>query len=271
MRSWLTTLVAGGLLAVSAAAHAQERVTLADGTVMQGELVEKVPGDHITIKLATGEVRTIRWSALAPAPVAAPVAQQPMLPAGQQAGPTVHVLIDGDRPGVTLVRITDMGVVSAYTGYGTAYGAFEQTRPVCMAPCQADLDANGMYRIAGGGITPTSAFGLPASQPGQAVRLHVHAGSIGARVGGLWLIIGGISFAIAGGTLAALAAAESSISSDTGLLASGVVIGGLGVVALVIGIVLIAGSGTSVVTDEGIPVARHAPARPRFTLDGLTF
>ena len=276
MRSWLKPLVAAGVLALSAAAHAQssvERVTLADGTVMQGELVEKVPGDHITIKLATGEVRTIRWGALAPMPVAppTPVMQQPTMQA-PQTGPSVHVVVDGDRPEVTLVRIMGMGMVQAYTGYGTAYGAFEQSSPVCVAPCQADVDGNGMYRIAGAGVTPTGTFGLPASVPGQTVSLHVHAGSLGARVGGLWLIVGGVAFAVAGGTLAAVAAATSnSLTNEGGLLATGLVLGGIGVVALVIGIVLVAGSGTSVVTDQGFQVARHAPAKPRLTLSGLTF
>ena len=114
MTRWLGSLVVVALLAAPSVAHAQERVTLADGTVMQGELVEKVPGDHITIKLATGEVRTIQWGALAPqAQPVMPFAQpmQPMVNA--PTGPTVHVMIDADRPGVTLLHVMGFGMVQA--------------------------------------------------------------------------------------------------------------------------------------------------------------
>lgn len=34
-------------------------VKLRSGTTLQGELVEDVPGDHVTIRLATGEIRTV--------------------------------------------------------------------------------------------------------------------------------------------------------------------------------------------------------------------
>lgn len=270
MRSWLLPWMLASTLTLSAAAQGTERVTLADGTVMQGELVEKVPGDHITIKLATGEIRTIQWSALAPqAAPATPVV--PEVAAPPPTGPMVHVVVEGDRPGVTLVRILGYGMVEAYTGYGTAIGAFEQSRPVCIAPCQADIEANGMYRIGGDGVSPTGTFGLPVQQGNGPLHLRVHAGSLGARVGGVWLLIGGISIGVAGGTLAALAAAESSVSSDPGLLVTGLVLTGVGVVGIVVGAILLAGSGTSVVTDSGITVSRQRPAHPRLTLSGLAF
>jgi len=251
-------------LGISATARAQERITLADGTVMQGELVEKVPGHHITIKLVTGEVRTIQWGALAPQPpTVSPFVQPiPMSISTAPTGPSVHVVIDADRPGVTLVRVMGFGMVQAATSYGTAYGAFEQSRPVCVAPCQADVEAGGLYRIAGEGITATSTFGLPA-QPSGAVRLHIHGGSLGARIGALWLMVGGITFATTGGLLAGLGAADSTDGSNTGVIASGLVLAGLGVVALAIGIPLFIGSNTSVVTDDGMVVAK-LPAGLRF-------
>jgi hypothetical protein len=128
-----------------------------------------------------------------------------------------------------------------------------------------------MYRIQGEGVTPTGTFGIPPSQPNTAVRLHVHSGSLGARIGGVWLLIGGITFAVSGGLIAGIAAAESSVLPDTGLLVTGGVMGGIGVVMTVLGAVLLAGSGTSVTTDDGITVARHAPAKPHFNGSGFTF
>jgi hypothetical protein len=56
------------VVSLAGAARAEDvrlHVVLVDGTELQGELVEKVPGDHLTIELATGEVRTIPWSSIA--------------------------------------------------------------------------------------------------------------------------------------------------------------------------------------------------------------
>ena len=53
-----------------------EMVRLKDGSTYQGELVEKVMGDHVTLKLATGDIKRFTWDQLqftttqAPAPVA---------------------------------------------------------------------------------------------------------------------------------------------------------------------------------------------------------
>ena len=56
------------LAAANATADNSEKVTLRDDSVFVGELVEKVPGNHITIRLATGEVRRIEWAAIAEQP-----------------------------------------------------------------------------------------------------------------------------------------------------------------------------------------------------------
>jgi hypothetical protein len=39
-------------------------VVMTDGSEVLGELVEKVPGDHLTLQLATGEVRVIPWASI---------------------------------------------------------------------------------------------------------------------------------------------------------------------------------------------------------------
>jgi hypothetical protein len=202
-----------------------------------------------------------------------PVMQQPMMPPpATPSGPPIHVVVDADHPGVSLVRVTGYGMVQAYNGYGTAYGAFEQSHPVCIAPCQADVDSNGMYRIAGDGVTQTGTFGMPPAQANSTVHLHVHAGSFGARIGGLWLIVGGVSLALPGGLLAGLGAADSSsFGSNSGVIVTGLVLTGIGVAALVAGIVLVAGSGTSVVTDDGVNVASKSPSKPHLTTSGLVF
>ncbi len=245
------------MLAIATSAFAQERVTLADGTVMQGELVEKVPGDHITIKLATGEIRTIQWGALAPVQQQ----QQPMMqgPPQPPQGPVARVQLDADKPGVTLLKVTGFGIVHAYSAYGSATGGFMNFEPVCVAPCQANAEQNAMYRVAGDGVTPTSTFGLPAPAPDGAVHRHVAAGSAGARVAGIWLTVGGITLLVTGGMLAGLGAAlndpTSPYSDMSGLIVSGLVTAGVGVVLTAIGIPLIVSSGTNVVNEQGVPIA----------------
>ena len=64
-------------------ADEQERVTQR----VQGELVEKIPGEKVVLKLATGEVRVIPWSEIVPnepqasAPPTAPVVAPDRAPA----------------------------------------------------------------------------------------------------------------------------------------------------------------------------------------------
>jgi hypothetical protein len=265
MKSWHAGVFVASMLAPSIV-FAQERVTLADGTVMQGELVEKVPGDHITLKLATGEIRTITWSALAPqmqAPPPVVMQQQAQVP----TGPTTHVAIDADAPGVSLMRVMGFGFVQ----YGSATGSFASYQTVCVAPCQADVDANATYQISGDGVTPSSPFTLPTAN-GAPVRLHVHGGSLGARIGGLWLVISGITFAVTGGVLAGTFAALSSSSDDTtGWIVAGLVTAGVGVVMTVLGIPLVSGSGTTVVTDQNVTVAHRNAPKIRFTPTGFVF
>lgn len=68
MRGWFVcaTLLASSL-AITRGARADDgrvHVVLVDGTEVVGALVEKVPGDHLTIQLATGEIRTIPWASI---------------------------------------------------------------------------------------------------------------------------------------------------------------------------------------------------------------
>lgn len=51
--------------ATAAEGAARVHVVLVDGGELQGELVEKIPGEAITIQLATGEVRRIPWASVA--------------------------------------------------------------------------------------------------------------------------------------------------------------------------------------------------------------
>ncbi len=267
---WHIGIVAAAIT-IAHAAHAQERITLADGTVMQGELVEKVPNDHITIKLATGEVRTIRWSALAPQMQAPPPPQvvvqaQVAPPPPPPQGPMTHVAIDADEPNVTLSRVMGYG----YVQYGASTGVMANWQTVCVAPCQASVDSTAMYQITGDGVTPSRTFSLPASPNGAPLHLRVHAGSSGARIGAAWLLLGGITFALTGSILAVTFAALSSDSNTTGWIVAGLVTTGVGAIMIAAGIPLFLGSGTSVTNDQNMTIAkRRSPIR--LTPTGFAF
>lgn len=259
--------------ATAASADNSEKVTLRDGSVFVGELVEKVPGNHITLKLATGEVRRIEWAAIAEQPTQA--AQAP----ATEAPAAVHLTLDSTRANTMLFKLEGGGMVAVSTGRGMAYGAFEQYSPVCTAPCEANVDPNGTYKI-GGGITETGTFSLPARS--GALALHVNAGSRGMRIGGAWATLLGGSAVLAGGLMLALGFLLTTDTYDnqgnitgtthsTGLITAGAGVGIGGIALLALGIPLMVASSTRVDTDQGAQVALGHSSRFAFTSRGLVF
>lgn len=276
-----------GALALSGVAMAQssERVTLVDGTVLQGELVEKVPGQKVVLKLATGEVRTIEWSAIAQQAESA--SQAPPPPQGPPPPPQekmFHVEVTADRPGVVLEQLQMAGTATfgySYGWGGRGYGVFEAYSPVCVAPCSANVPASSIYRVAGSGVTISRKFQVPM----DGARLRVSAGSAGARVGGAVMMAVGAGFLIGGLIILPFAfighdtsycspncASQSSLN-DT-LLALGAGTAGLGALLLGIGIPLFATSATSVTSDDGQPlqfVSRNAAPKVRWEGNRIVF
>ncbi|WP_394830285.1 hypothetical protein LVJ94_27630 [Pendulispora rubella] len=193
--------------------------------------------------------------------------------------PAAEVRVTSDRENTTLLRLSRAG-----TGFGSVGGynvavAFESYEPLCTAPCTTSADPNGIYRIAGEGITPSSTFRLPGHTHAD---LRVHAGSSSKRWWG-WastyvgtaLVVGGASFLI----MDAISPATSydvntgkderkTTFRDIGLI--GLV---SGAPFLVVGIVMLATSGTDVSTASGETLARHSPRPGKLSLSptGLVF
>jgi hypothetical protein len=103
LKPQVTRLAAIGVAAMvlCAIAHAQTLLTvkLADGSQYQGELIEKVPGDKVVIKLATGEIKTFSWadvvsSAESPSSQPAPSGTS----TAPSASPNVAAPPDGSSP-----------------------------------------------------------------------------------------------------------------------------------------------------------------------------
>jgi hypothetical protein len=201
-----TTMAFGLTFLVAGLAHADaETVHLTSGAVYSGELVEKIPGDHVTIKLATGEVKRFDWTDIAPkTPAQHLETQQPLAPITpepqQQQTVTplpprpARVRFNSDVKGALLMRVDT--VVTA----GTIYPSDTES-PVCYAPCSASADANARYYVRGAYITTSGRFAISEGES----TLSVRAGNAGVSSAGGWLLGFGVMSAVIGAVTTPLA------------------------------------------------------------------
>jgi hypothetical protein len=168
-----------------------QMVALKSGTALVGLFVEYAPGSHITLRLATGEVRRVEWADIQshslPPPVVAPAPQvvapwpspaPPIAPAPLSQSATVH--IKTNDPAATLTRQTGHADLVGYGHKRTYFDTVTVWQNVCRAPCDQPVDRSGDYAVHGNGITPSGLFRLPPSGP---VILRVRAGRSGVRLG----------------------------------------------------------------------------------------
>jgi len=195
---------------------------LEGGGMVRGTIVENVPGDHVTIQLATGEVRTFASAQVVrvamgegtppPPPAAIIVAPPP--------DPGVSVHVTASSPDLILHRLTGTASVTVWTNNGVGSAAIDQFEPICGAPCDTHLPA-GTYTfgISSGGGTPRRA-GHPPFRVDREMSLEMEYESReGIRIGG-WVIFGLGTAAFLGLALAPLATGSTDL---TFLLAGGIV------------------------------------------------
>lgn len=204
--------IVAGCVARSAYAGA-ETVQLTNGSTYEGELVEKVPGDHLTIKLATGEVRRFEWNDIVPAassqtparPITQIAVAQPT-PPQQVAFSTLpprpaHVRFNADVMGAILMRVDSVVVNNVVQTFAT-----ERETPVCYAPCDASVDANARYYVEGAYIARSARFAIPEGDS----TLTARTGSSGVAAAGGWLLGVGILSLITGAIATPIAFATST-------------------------------------------------------------
>lgn len=157
---------------------------------------------------------------------------------------TVSVHIDSPKRGARLFRVTSLNssaVVTWSSGGGFASGVANGAsyRSECTAPCGRLIEhPTDMFFISGPDIPDSSAFSLDGM--GENVTVKVKPGSDGLRAGGWTLLLLGAAAAGVGIPLAAMA------RDNQGMLGAGIgclVGGGL---AMILGIPMIAASGTDV-------------------------
>lgn len=165
----LTTTLSLGLPAIAptlAFAAAKEiDVTLKNGAMYHGKLVEKVPGDHVTIELATGEVKRFEWDDLTDEeqePAAAKPKKKAAPPASSATSSEdggYHVTITTEQEGVVLERLigtTTLGNREA-----------EHWERVCSAPCNTNVPGGSEYRVGGRDVRATPTFTIDPTRPSR--------------------------------------------------------------------------------------------------------
>jgi hypothetical protein len=214
-----------------AAEPAAQDVLFKNGAKARGQVVDIVPGDHVTIKLKSGEMRRFEWKDVdrvvpasgaeppplppavnAPAQTAAPTASAPpavtiaptatapntnVLP--PVSGPTARVHINSPEPAALYRKAAGM----------TSF------QKVCDAPCDQEMPLSDDYQVSGSGLGAVD-FKLNA-QPGQTVVIECSPSSTGGKVGGIvMMVVGGVVLVFIGlpGTLIALAL-QSSTTTDS--------------------------------------------------------
>jgi hypothetical protein len=191
------TLALAGTLA-SAKGDATSTVKLKNGTVQKGVLVERVPGDHVTLKLSTGEKKRFDWNVVdsiedppegeASASASASASEPPPAPT-ESAVPAPSVSAAPTASGLRL-RMTGSPNAALERHEGTAWTF------TCLSPCDRSLET-GEYRVGGEGVNPSKTFVL--REPSQ---LDVKAGSKGRAFGGQLLMGGGAGVLLIGVFLA---------------------------------------------------------------------
>jgi hypothetical protein len=224
----------------------QDSVTLKNGAIYSGEIVEKVPGDHETLKLATGEVKRIEWADIVPSappappppPVAAPT---PAAPPAKQ----VRVRLDADNVNTQLEAYGGEALVA--DGNGRVYEE-EEGIPVCTAPCDKSL-AGGRYRVNGPGIVPSGWFDLPLNA--DSVVLHAKTSSQAAMITGLIMTAASVGVGVGGGVPFYVIGNDSQ-SPNQAFKDVGIGFFVLGAMMVVVGLPLwLINSSSSVRTDSG--------------------
>ena len=173
----------------SATTGADDVVVLRDGGAIRGLLMEVIPNDHASVKLADGRTAIIPW-------VLIHHIEQGSHPA-KPAEPAV-------TPSVTSVPNTASSPIEHPTGSVTVHmngseKALLQTEragawtTVCTSPCDRTLPLDASYRIDGSGVKTSAAFHLQG-KAGDRVTLDVSTASSGAFSGGVTMaVLGGLT------------------------------------------------------------------------------
>jgi hypothetical protein len=224
-----TILVASLCAMPSAHAQSVDRVDLVGGGFVRGTILEHIPGDHVTIQLSNGEVRTIPTGEIAGISSELMAIPEPA-PAIAPGPPMATVTVTSDLEGVTVHRVTGTATMR-YSRLSA--DSFEL---LCAVPCTFSLPV-GTHDLAWarGGRGDPRRFGPHLVLNGP-VSLHVQYETHGDdQLLGALFIAGGV---LVGGALIAPGLFELTVATSSGidfeLAIAGLVSGGIILLAGVI-------------------------------------
>ncbi|MEO8799459.1 MAG: hypothetical protein ABI551_16325 [Polyangiaceae bacterium] len=175
----------------SSANGADDVVVLRDGGAIRGLLMEVLPNDHASVKLADGRTAIIPWALIhhieqGSHPVKAPEAPTPA-PAPASIAPNTASAPIEHPSGAVSVHMTGSENAVLQTERAGAWTA------VCTSPCDQPLPLDAVYRIDGSGVRTSGAFRLQG-KAGDRVTVDVNAGSTGGFSGGVTMaLLGGLT------------------------------------------------------------------------------
>jgi hypothetical protein len=251
---------------ISSPAFAQTTTTVTtnDGSTYQGELVENVVGDHVTIKLADGQVR--RFAAADVRAQTAPFVN--VEPFVMPVMPRAPVTYDG--PDAVRVHVeNDDG------GSGTLYMESQSGWvPACTMPCTTALDPKVQYKLHG-----SDPFLFPRRPNLDLVADY--SKRRGFHTAGAWLLAPGILALLAGPLTMGIGAGMNAqdalgpVSQQGGgqtAVYVGAVIGGAGLLLTVLGAVFLAVHWSPTLeTRSGETVVSKHTSPIKLTPTGLVF
>lgn len=228
---------------VTIPSSAEDTLYLRGGGMIRGTIEELLPGRHVTIAIASGEVRKVPWVEVARVVVAnapgapgltasAPQIQIDRSPAAQvESTPVAPIVVPMTGP-LARVHIASTKSVQMYR---RAAGTQGWTH-ACHSPCDVDLPLGDAYRVSGSGMKTSNEFRLVGA-PGDRLTITVNPTSTGGMViGG---VVAGIGALVMYGSLLGNSENYDRSPSYAGL--------GVGAIAVAIGtVIMLASAGTGV-------------------------
>ncbi|MFO0675164.1 MAG: hypothetical protein U0169_01420 [Polyangiaceae bacterium] len=254
-----------------------------DGGVVRGAIVEMIANDHVTLRLSSGKTERISWANVERIERPASAASAVVVPVPTVVGPVpVPATVPASSIRIHVESDSDADVVLEQRD-----AARRTWVPRCHAPCDADVDRAGEYRI-GGGVRGSRSFRLPPGTEGANV--IVNPASTGAFVGGIVLAGAGVVTTSVGLYLVLDAAYRYNVTALYGTVTRssvsggdttpGWIVTGVGLAATAVGTVLFAtnirskvavtgAAGTASASLPTIPVAVRVPEWPASRREAL--
>jgi len=258
---------------------AAQDVLFKNGSKVRGQVVDIVPGDHVSIRFKSGEMRRFEWADVDRVMPASGPEPPPLPPAPPKPQPTVVPPVPTVAPTATTPPVETLPPATGPTvkvHINSPVLASLQRRPrggqsflkACDAPCDLDMPLADDYMVTAAG-GKTTAVKL-AGQAGQTVIIDVDPPSDGGKIGGvIMIVVGIIGFSVGAVVdLVGLAlegasdATSSGKSSADGVLIAGLVITGVSLGLGIGGIVVFFKSGNTDVTTKTGYLTPKIPGAP---------